>query len=69
VTARVRDAGYAGTMSSAARPEPLLFRDAAVLDPDAGELRRGRSVLVRDGRVAEVGGPELGDLRRGAIVC
>jgi len=30
-------------MSSAARPEPLLFRDA-------GELRRGRSVLVRDGR-------------------
>lgn len=48
-------------MSSAARPEPLLFRDASVLDPDAGELLRGRSVLVRDGRVAAVGGPELGD--------
>src|SRR5262245_63197327 len=57
----INPAGYAGTMPSAPRPEPLLFRDASVLDPDAGELHRGRSVLVRDGRVTEVGGPELGD--------
>jgi imidazolonepropionase-like amidohydrolase len=40
-------------------PEPLLFRDAALLDPEAGRLLAGRSVLVRDGRVAAVGGPEL----------
>src|SRR5215472_3048258 len=41
-------------------PTQILFRDAALLDPEAGRLHARRSVLCRDGVVAAVGGPELG---------
>jgi imidazolonepropionase-like amidohydrolase len=39
--------------------EPILFRDASLLDPEGGRLVPGRSVLCRDGMVAAVGGPEI----------
>ncbi|MEV0779140.1 amidohydrolase family protein [Streptomyces sp. NPDC050433] len=41
-------------------PLPLLFRQASVLDATAAELVENRNVLVRDGRITEVGGPEVG---------
>lgn len=37
----------------------ILFRNAAVLDPEQGELVPDRSVLVQGDRIVEVGGPEL----------
>jgi imidazolonepropionase-like amidohydrolase len=46
-------------MNQPDRSQTILFRDAALLDPEAGELHRARSVLTRDGVVAEVGGPEI----------
>jgi imidazolonepropionase-like amidohydrolase len=33
----------------------MLLRDAAVLDPEAGELAEGQALVVEDGRVVEVG--------------
>jgi imidazolonepropionase-like amidohydrolase len=39
--------------------QPVLFRNAAVLDPERGALLPDRSVLVDGDRIAEVGGPEL----------
>ncbi|HTD77126.1 MAG TPA: amidohydrolase family protein [Chloroflexota bacterium] len=39
--------------------QPVLFRSAAVLDPERGELLPDRAVLVDGDRIAEVGGPEL----------
>lgn len=37
------------------RDTPIVFRNASLLDPEAGTLLPGRSVLVREGRIAEVG--------------
>src|SRR4051794_2971879 len=37
----------------------MLFRNAALLDVERGELIRDRSVLVVDGGIAEVGGQEV----------
>ena len=39
--------------------QPVLFRSAAVLDAERGELLPDRSVLVDGDRIAEVGEPEL----------
>ncbi len=36
-------------------PQTTLFTNGRVLDPAAGVLREGLAVLVRDGRIAEVG--------------
>lgn len=47
------------TRGNAELPEPILFREAALLDTEAGEVRLGRSVLLSDGVVSAVGGPEL----------
>jgi imidazolonepropionase-like amidohydrolase len=40
-------------------PPELLLSNAAVLDVEAGELLDDRRVLIRDGRIAEVGGRGL----------
>ena len=32
-----------------------MLRNAAVLDPEAGALAEGQTVVVEDGRVVEVG--------------
>ncbi|HEX6547790.1 MAG TPA: amidohydrolase family protein [Candidatus Dormibacteraeota bacterium] len=34
---------------------PIVFRDAALLDPEASALAAGRSILVESGRIAEIG--------------
>ena len=47
------------TLGNAVPPQPILFSDAALLDTEAGEVRPGRSVLLSDGVVSAVGGPEL----------
>ena len=36
-------------------PETILFTNARILDPEAGRLGTAEGVLVRDGRIAEVG--------------
>jgi imidazolonepropionase-like amidohydrolase len=38
-------------------PEIILLRNANVLDVTAGEILADRSVLIRDGRIAEIDGP------------
>jgi imidazolonepropionase-like amidohydrolase len=46
----------AGREAAVRRPAAdLLLTDAAVLDPDAGTLHDGQAVLIRDGRIVEVG--------------
>ena len=41
----------------------MILRNAAVLDPERGELAEGLSVVVDDGRIADVG-PGLAGMTR-----
>jgi imidazolonepropionase-like amidohydrolase len=43
----------------AGRPRPLLFRNAAIVDGTTDRARPGMSVLVADGRIAEVSEREI----------
>lgn len=42
-------------LAPAARPDDLLIRDARVIDGTTSAPRPGVSILVRDGRIAEIG--------------
>ena len=42
-----------------AKAEPVLFRNANVIDTVAGKVAADRSVLVRDGKIVELDGPGL----------
>jgi imidazolonepropionase-like amidohydrolase len=47
--------GGTGRAGKAAVVAVSILRNASVLDPERGELAEGQSVLVEDGRIADVG--------------